>query len=81
MKRVIQGFVTVLLASTVLLTAKSQTLTIDKAIEIGLEHSPYDVDISRFDFKKAIERNKFQEGYYLPRLDLGAIGGRGRYRV
>ena len=75
MKRVIQGFVMVFLASTVLLTAKSQNLTIDKAIEIGLKHSP-DVDISRFDFKKAIERNKFQEGYYLPRVDASATGGR-----
>jgi len=75
MKRFIQGLVMVFLAGTVLLTAKSHTLTIDKAIEVGLEHSP-DVDISRFDFKKAIERNKFQEGYYLPRVDLSAIGGR-----
>jgi outer membrane protein len=57
------------------LTAKSKTLTIDKAIKIALEHSP-DVDISRFDFKKAVQRNKFQEGYYLPRLDLGATFGR-----
>ena len=75
MKRVIQGILITFLAGTVLLTAKSQTLTIDKAIEVGLEHSP-DVDISRFDFKKAIERSKFQEGYYLPRVDLGAMGGR-----
>ena len=75
MKRFIQGVTIALLTGTVLLAAKSQTLTIDKAIEIGLEHSP-DIDISRFDFKKAIERNKFQEGYYLPRVDVGAIGGR-----
>ncbi len=75
MKRLIQSIVMVFLAGTVLLTAKSHTLTIDKAIEIGLEHSP-DVDISRFDFKKAIERNKFQEGYYLPRVDVNAVGGR-----
>jgi outer membrane protein len=60
--------------STTLLLAKSQTLTIDKAIEIGLEHSP-DVDMSRFDFKKAIERNKFQKGYYLPRVDMSAKAG------
>jgi outer membrane protein len=75
MKRFIQGTLIALLTSTTLLLAKSQTLTIDKAIEIGLEHSP-DVDISRFDFKKAIERNKFQEGYYLPRVDMGATAGR-----
>jgi outer membrane protein len=50
-------------------------LTIDKAIEIALKHSP-DIDISRFDFKKAIERNKFQKGYYLPKVDLGAVAGR-----
>jgi len=39
-----------------------------------MEHSP-DIDISRFDFKRAIERTKFQEGFYLPRLDLSAISG------
>ena len=75
MKRFIQSILMAFIVSTVLLTAKSQTLTIDKAIEIGLKHSP-DVDISRFDFKKAIERNKFQEGYYLPRVDMGATAGR-----
>lgn len=55
--------------------AYSQTLTIDNAIEMALKHSP-DVDISRFDFKRAIERSNFQKGYYLPRLDLSAIAGR-----
>jgi outer membrane protein len=75
MKRFTQGILMGFIVSTVLLTAKSQTLTIDEAIEIGLKHSP-DVDISRFDFKKAIERNKFQKGYYLPKMDFGAIGGR-----
>jgi outer membrane protein len=59
---------------TVFVTAKSQTLTIDKAIELALKHSP-DIDISRFDFKGAIERTKFQKGYYLPRLDLTALAG------
>ncbi len=60
---------------TLLVSAKSQTLTIDKAVELALKHSP-DVDISRFDFERAIERSKFQQGYYLPRLDLGAAAGR-----
>jgi len=64
-----------ILTTTILLSAKSQVLTIDKAIEIALKHSP-DIKISRLDFKGAIERNKFQEGYYLPRLDLGVSGGR-----
>ncbi len=75
MKHLIQRIGTGLLTATLLVSAKSQTLTIDKAIEITLEHSP-DVDISRFDFKRAIERSKFQEGYYLPSLDLGATAGR-----
>lgn len=75
MKHTLKGIFVVLMMGTVFLNAKSHTLTIDKAIEIGLKHSP-DVDISRFDFKKAIERNKFQKGYYLPRLDLGATAGR-----
>jgi len=75
MKRLLQGTLIILVTGTALFAAKSQTLTINKAIEIGLKHSP-DVDISRFDFKRAIERNKFQEGYYLPRVDLGAIAGR-----
>ena len=75
MKHLIKGTLIALVTGTVLLAAKSHTLMIDNAIKIGLEHSP-DVDISRFDFKKAIERNKFQEGYYLPRVDLGATAGR-----
>lgn len=75
MKRILKGMIAAFILGTVLLSAKSQTLTIDKAIEIGLKHSP-DVDISRFDFKRAIERNKFQEGYYLPRVDVGGIAGR-----
>ncbi len=74
MKRLIQGIGIGLLTATLFLSAKSQTLTIDKAIEIALKHSP-DIDISRFDFKGAIERNRFQKGYYLPRLDLNAAAG------
>jgi outer membrane protein TolC len=69
MKRLIRGIGIGLITATLLVSAKSQILTIDKAIEIALKHSP-DIDISRFDFKKAIERTKFQKGYYLPRLDL-----------
>ena len=74
MKRLLQGLVLGLLLGTLSLSAKSQILTIDKAIELALKHSP-DIDISRFDFKGAIERTKFQEGYYLPRLDLTALAG------
>ena len=74
MRRLIRGIGIGLVTATLLVSAKSQILTIDKAIEITLKHSP-DVDISRFDFKRAIERTKFQEGYYLPRLDLGAVAG------
>ena len=74
MKRLLHGLALALLFGTLFLSAKSQTLTIDKAIELALKHSP-DIDISRFDFKAAIERNKFQKGYYLPRVDLGAIAG------
>ncbi len=75
MKRLIQSLGIGLIATTLLLSAKIQILTIDKAIEFALEHSP-DIDISRFDFEGAVERNKFQQGYYLPRLDLGAVAGR-----
>jgi len=75
MKRLLQGIGIGLLTTTLFITAKNQTLTIDKAIEIALKHSP-DIDISRFDFKKAIERTKFQKGYYLPHLDLSAAAGR-----
>lgn len=75
MKRMIQRIIVGVVLSTLCLLAKDQTLTIDKAIEIGLKHSP-DVDISRFDFQKAIQRHKFQKGYYLPRLDAGALAGR-----
>jgi len=74
MKQLLQGLTLALLFGTVFLSAKSQTLTIDKAIELALKHSP-DIDISRFDFKRAIERNTFQKGYYLPRVDLSALAG------
>ena len=75
MKHLIRGLGIGLLTATLFVPANSKTLTMDKAIELSLEHSP-DIDISRFDFKGAIERAKFQEGYYLPRLDLGAAAGR-----
>lgn len=75
MKRLIQGVAVGLITATVILSAKNQILTIDKAIEFALEHSP-DVDISRFDFEGAVQRSKFQKGYYLPRLDLSASAGK-----
>ena len=75
MKQLIRGIGIGLLTATLFVPAMSKTLTIDKAIELALENSP-DIDISRFDFKGAIERAKFQEGYTLPRLDLGAAAGR-----
>ncbi len=74
MKRLIYSMGMGLLLTIVPLLAKNQTLTIDKAIEIALKHSP-DIDISRFDFKGAVARTKFQKGYYLPRLDLSAVAG------
>ena len=75
MKHLIRGIGIGLLTVTLFVPAMSKTLTLDKAIEIALKHSP-DIDISRFDFKGAIERAKFQEGYYLPRLDLSAATGK-----
>lgn len=74
MKRLLQALTIGLIFGVLSVSAKSQTLTIDKAIELALTYSP-DIDISRFDFKGAIERTKFQEGYYLPRLDLTALAG------
>ena len=75
MKHLIQGVGIGLFAMTLLVSAKEQVLNVDKVIEIAMEHSP-DIDISRFDFEGAKERTKFQEGYYLPRLDLSATAGR-----
>lgn len=75
MKRLIQNVGIGLLTMTLLVSAKNKVLNVDKTIEIAMEHSP-DIDISRFDFKGAIERTKFQKGYYLPRLDLSAATGR-----
>jgi outer membrane protein len=75
MKHLIHGIGVGLLTMTLFVPANSETLTLNKAVEIALEHSP-DVDISRFDFEKAIERSKFQQGYYLPRLDLGSTVGK-----
>lgn len=75
MNRLIQNIGIGLFTVTVMASAKSQILTVDKAIELAIEHSP-DIDISRFDFEGAIERAKFQKGYYLPRLDLSSTAGR-----
>jgi len=74
MKHLIRSIGIGLVTATLLVSAKSQTLTIDNAIELTLKHSP-DIDISRFDFERAIERSNFQKGYYLPRLDLSASAG------
>jgi len=59
----------------VTVTLSAETLTIDKSIEIALKHSP-NIAMSRYDFKGAVQRGKFQEGYYLPRLDLSATAGK-----
>lgn len=75
MKHLIKNIGLGLLSITLIASAKSHTLTVDEAIELTLQYSP-DVDISRFDFEKAIERSKFQKGYYLPRLDLSATAGK-----
>lgn len=75
MKSLIRGLGIGLLTGTLCIPALGTTLTIDKAIEIALKHSP-DVNISRFDFERAIERSKFQKGYALPRVDIGATAGR-----
>ncbi|TNF43755.1 MAG: TolC family protein [Epsilonproteobacteria bacterium] len=75
MKRFIKSVGIGVVVMTLCVSAKSQVLTMDKAVEMTLEHSP-DIEISRFDFKAAIERTKFQEGYTLPRLDLGVTAGR-----
>ncbi len=74
MKRLIKGLGLGLITLTLLVSAKNPTLTIDKSVELALTHSP-DIDMSRFDFEGAIERSKYQKGYYLPRLDLSAIAG------
>ncbi|RLA71262.1 MAG: TolC family protein [Epsilonproteobacteria bacterium] len=75
MKYLIRNIGIGLVTVTLLVSAKSQTLTIDKAIELTLKHSP-DIDSSKFDFERAIERSNFQKGYYLPRLDLSAVAGK-----
>jgi len=75
MTRLIHKVIIGMMTATVVLCAKEQILTIDKAIEFSLEHSP-DIDISRFDFEGAQQRSKFQKGYYLPRLDLNAAAGK-----
>lgn len=76
MKHLIQSLSAGLIAVTLIASAKSPILTIDKAVELALVHSP-NIDMSRFDFQGAVERSKFQKGYYLPRLDLGAMAGKG----
>ena len=75
MKRLIRGVGVGLVAVTLLVSAESQILTIDKAVELALKYSP-DIDISRLDFKGAVARSNFQKGYYLPRLDLNVVAGK-----
>ncbi len=58
-----------------LLDAKANILDIDETIKIALENSP-DIVISNLDFKGALQRNKFQEGYYLPTLNLSVTSGK-----
>ena len=57
------------------LNAKVDTISIDRAIEISLKQSP-DIRISNLDFKGALERNKFQNGYYLPTVNFSATTGK-----
>lgn len=75
MKRLILGVGIGIVFLSALLGAKSQTLTVDEAVKTALKHSP-NINISRLDFKGAQQRTRFQEGFYLPRLDLGATAGR-----
>ena len=74
MKYFVQKVGISLLLCTMSISGQNQTLSIDNAIELALEHSP-DIDINRFNFEQAIQRNKFQKGYYLPRVDLTASAG------
>ncbi len=64
-----------LIVTTLSLHAQKDMLTIDHSIELALKHSP-DIEIGRLDFKGALQRSKFQKGYYLPRLDLSAVAGK-----
>ena len=53
----------------------SHTLSMDDAIAIALSHSP-DINRSVLDIESSKERSRYQKGYYMPRLDLKAIGGK-----
>jgi outer membrane protein len=75
MKRKIGSLLLAMLFTPLLLTAKEKILTIDRAIELSLRHSP-DIDTGRFDFEGAKARSRFQRGGYLPRLDLEATAGK-----
>jgi len=67
--------VSISLMIVTLLNAKVATLGIDDTIKISLENSP-DIEISHLDFKGALQRNKFQEGYFLPTLNLSTTAGK-----
>jgi len=68
-------FGVILLCVCSLLEAKQQVLKIDDLVEIALTHSP-DINIRKLDFQSAQARTKFAEGFYLPRLDAQANGGK-----
>ncbi|MEA1954483.1 MAG: TolC family protein [Campylobacterota bacterium] len=61
------------------LEAKIHVLTIDDIVKMALKHSP-EIDSSRLDFKGAKQRALSAEGFYLPRVDLSANGGKQRLK-
>ena len=58
------------------LQAAVHQLKMDEAIELALKHSP-DINQSALKVESFKQQSKMQEGYYLPRIDLSVVGGKG----
>ena len=69
-----------MLLGSSLLFGATHELTMDDAIALALKHSP-DINQSVLDIKSAKERSRFQKGYYLPTLNLMAIGGKSNLNI
>lgn len=71
-----------LLGVALVLTTKvsAQKVSVDDAIMIALTHSP-DINISKLDLEGAKARETLQKGDYLPRIDLGVVGGKDKLKV
>ncbi len=76
----VKSFVAGVLLVGSVLHAQTHKLKMDDAIELALKHSP-DINQSMLDIETTKEQNRFQKGFYLPNLNLTAIGGKSNLNI